>query len=451
MAPALAEPAAAGHILIATDLHFDPMADPALVDRLQAADPKEWPVILAGAKDKSLGHYGADTNWRLLRSALQQMKAVLPDPAAVLLPGDFLAHRYRRTFDAAASRHNDADYRAFVRKTMQFLAGEITHEFPGRPILLTLGNNDSDCGDYRLGPGGRFLAETLPLLRRLLGAAAGNEVASDWTQYGNYAVRLPGRRGLRVVVLDTVFFSRLYRNGCGPPGAADPGRATLAWLGEQLHSAQQAGDKVWLLYHIPPGADPYAAVRAGHCPDAFTPLWKKAYAEPFLALMRRYSGTIAVAFAGHLHMDDFRLIENRGKPVGFILVTPAVSPIFGQNPAFRTVSFDEAGGLVDETTYELANLTAAGAGAPTAWKAEYIFTREWRLPRLDAASLARLAQRLDEKPSARERWQQLYAVSSPVYWRLLALLGASPARAFRCAATNLSPPEFDRCTCGGSD
>ncbi|HZU89281.1 MAG TPA: hypothetical protein VE993_08495 [Stellaceae bacterium] len=471
-----AQPAAAGHVLIATDLHFDPMADPALVDRLSAAEPTEWPAILDGAADKSLGHYGADTNWRLLRAALRQMKATLPDPVAVLLPGDFLAHRFRRAFNAAARRHSDADYRVFVDKTMQFLADEIAREFPGRPILWALGNNDADCGDYRLEPGGRFLAETLPILRRLLGAAADDSLARGWTRYGNYGVTLPGFPGLRVIVVNTVFFSRLYRNGCGRPGQPDPGRATLAWLGRELQSARQAGLKVWLVYHIPPGADPYAAVHIGRCPpaprdtvargpqtpaprdtvargpqtEAFVPLWKPAYAEPFYALTRRYAGTIAAAFAGHLHMDDFRLIPTGDGSAAFVLITPAVSPIFGQNPAFRTVSFDKTGGLLDETTYDLANLSETGAGAPAAWQAEYTFSREWRLPRLDAASLAQLARLIDERPAVRARWRQLYATSSPVYWRLLAALGDDPARAFRCAATHLRPQDFDRCYCGAA-
>jgi hypothetical protein len=177
------------------------------------------------------------------------------------------------------------------------------------------------------------------------------------------------------------------------------------------------------------------------------PLWKEIYAEPFYALMRRYSGTIAAAFAGHLHMDDFRLIPTSA---AFVLITPAVSPIFGQNPAFRTVSFDKAGGLLDETTYDLANLTEADAGTPAAWQAEYTFSREWGLSRLDAASLARLARLIDERPAVRERWRQLYPVSSPIYWLLLGALGDHPARALRCAATHLSPQDFNRCYCGSA-
>jgi sphingomyelin phosphodiesterase acid-like 3 len=449
--PMPAVSAAAGRVLIATDIHFDPTADPAVVDRLAAADPEEWPAIFAGTAGHGLGYYGADTNWRLLRASLRGMKAALPHPAAVLLPGDFLAHGLRRKFDAAARRHSDRDYRAFVDKTMRFVAGEIAREFPGLPILPVLGNNDSGCGDYRLQPDGRFLAETLPIVRRLLGSAADGDLGRDWTRYGNYSITLPQLSGLRVIAVNTVFFSRLYRNDCGRPGQPDPARATLVWLARRLAAARRAGARVWLLYHIPPGADPYAAVHAGRCPGAFVPLWKPAYAAPFYALMRRYAGTVAVAFAGHLHMDDFRLLPARGAGA-FVLITPAVSPIFGQNPAFRAVSFDAAGGLRDATTYELADLgKARAAAAPAIWQAEYTFTREWRLPRLDAANLARLARMIDAVPAVRARWRRLYAVSSPFYWRQLAALGDHPARAARCAATHLQAQDFDRCYCRGRE
>ena len=65
--PAAAEPAAAGRFLLLTDIHFNPMADPHLVERLAAGEPADWLPILNASADKSLGGYGADTNWRLLQ------------------------------------------------------------------------------------------------------------------------------------------------------------------------------------------------------------------------------------------------------------------------------------------------------------------------------------------------------------------------------------------------
>ena len=90
-----------------SDLHFDPMADPKLVDRLAVADPEEWHAVFESAADTGLARYGKDTNWPLLRSALGQMKEALPEPAFLLVPGDFLAHNFRRGFDASAADHSD--------------------------------------------------------------------------------------------------------------------------------------------------------------------------------------------------------------------------------------------------------------------------------------------------------------------------------------------------------
>jgi hypothetical protein len=60
--------------LMISDLHFDPMADAKLVDRLAAADFDRWQAILESSSAKSPSRYGQDSNWPLLRSALEQTK-----------------------------------------------------------------------------------------------------------------------------------------------------------------------------------------------------------------------------------------------------------------------------------------------------------------------------------------------------------------------------------------
>jgi hypothetical protein len=209
-------------ILVMSDLHFDPMADPRLVDQLAAAEPDQWRTVLDSSSDHSLGRYGWDSNWMLLRSALQHMAATLPKPAFVLISGDFLAHGFRREFDAAAKDHSDAAYRAFVRKTMQFLGQQLEQTFPATPIFPALGNNDEECGDYQLQPGGPFLADTLPILRRLVVGASGPTFDRDWQSYGNYAARADI---VRVLSTNTNFLSVHYRNACGSAADGDPGRA----------------------------------------------------------------------------------------------------------------------------------------------------------------------------------------------------------------------------------
>src|SRR5260370_38120687 len=100
------------------------------------------------------------------------MTETMPEPAFVLISDDFLAYAFRREFDASASDHSDAAYRIFVRKTMQFLGQQLEQTFPATPILPALGNNDEECGDYQIQPGGPFLIDALPILRRLVDTPA---------------------------------------------------------------------------------------------------------------------------------------------------------------------------------------------------------------------------------------------------------------------------------------
>jgi sphingomyelin phosphodiesterase acid-like 3 len=431
-----------------SDLHFDPMADPALVDQLAGAGPDQWSTILDGSTDRSLGQYGRDTNWPLLRSALYQMAETLPHPVFVLISGDFLAHHFRQEFDVAATDHSDAAYRVFVRKTMQFLGQQLEQTLPAIPIIPALGNNDEECGDYQLQPRGPFLADTLPIVRRLVGSGVpGPGFDRDWQSYGNYSARVGG---IRILSTNTNFLSIHYRNACGSLADGDPGWATLAWLEAELAAAKDAGERVWLLYHIPPGIDGYATLRQGACPATMIPMWDQAYAQAFNALLQRYADTVTASFAGHTHMDDFRLIGDADGRYGFALITPAVSPIFGQNPAFRTITYDAAGGVADQTTYELTNLLQAtiAGGVPPDWRAEYTFGQQWSLPRVDLPSLQRLYTLISDDPAARERWHVIFPVSSTVYWAPFS--GGNgrleqAVRAFRCASGNIGPTDYLRC------
>jgi hypothetical protein len=277
------------------------------------------------------------------------------------------------------------------------------------------------------------------------------ELGPAWTGYGNYRATVPSLPGLRLVFADTIFFSRRYRDACGAPGGPDPGQATLDWLAAELAAAKAAHQRVWLVYHVPPGIDGFATWRVGSCPGGIQPMWAERYARAYSELLRRYADTVAASFAGHTHMDDFRLVGDAEGKFAFTLITPAVSPIFGQNPAFRTIVYDAAGGILDETTYELANLTTAGGDVPAEWRPEYTFTREWDLPRIDLASLERLYAMIGGDPARRARWHQLFVVSSPVYWRRATGGGAreaAAAQAAYCATGHASIAGFASCACG---
>jgi hypothetical protein len=125
-----------------------------------------------------------------------------------------------------------------------------------------------------------------------------------------------------------------------------------------------------------------------------------------------------------------------------------VSPIFGQNPAYRTMTYDADGNLLDQTTYDLTNLIQTSIGFPARWQMEYVFTREWGLPRIDLASLEQLYAATAQNAETRNRWHAIYPVSSPVFW---ALSGGGPqaVRAFDCATGHVTPAAYSQCYCTG--
>lgn len=437
-------PATAKDMIVLSDIHFNPTADAALVDRLAAAAPEQWETILDG-DDTNMSSYGADTNWKLLRATLAAVKAQ-PKPDLVLVLGDFLVHRFRTVFDATASDHSDAAFRAFTAKTMQFLAIELGAAFPATPILPVLGNNDANCGDYSVRPGGRFLSDTADTVAGMIGKEATDSVRQSWRALGNYVVPNPAAPDERIAVVDTNFFSPNYKNACGTASDGNPALATLAWLRRVLSDAEASHRKLWLAYHVPPGIDAFSTARHASCPVSPVPMFAEPYAGEFHALMARYRHTVTASFAGHVHMDGFRLLGDDGKIFGFVMMTPAVSPIYGQNPAFRRVALDGDGTIADQSIYDLANLPAAAQGAAPQWNLEMSFDAAWNLPRFDLASLDVLYHRLGNDAATRDRWINFYAVQGPGR----ATIDPTNAAIYRCAAGNDRIADFARCSCAAA-
>jgi sphingomyelin phosphodiesterase acid-like 3 len=443
--------------LIATDLHFNSFADPALVADLVAAPVDRWEGILNRSKLPAFSPYGQDTNWWLLQSTLDAMRTTLPHPALIMIDGDLLAHQLPQKFQAATRDTDPEHYRTFVLKTVAFLEWELSKRFPRVQILLTPGNNDDDCGDYQIEAGGAFLADTAGIARKL--ADGGEPLAGAWKTLGSYSVQLRAAPRVRILSLNSVFFSNRYQaatfaSHCSLADSAAAGQ-TFTWLEANLAQAREAHQKVWLMFHIPPGIDGHStlvkylqlsqgssASPAELCRNAIVPMWKPEWSAQFASILETYQSTIAASFAGHNHTDDFRVINAAGGNPGFVMINPPVSPIYGQNPSFRVVTFHSDGALADQSTYYLSNLTAAGGQIPGEWQQEYSFAAVWQGQPLDGEGLEHIDKQIESDPQARDQWLKLLNVSSSYV-----KVPAPAVKALDCAIGSLLPSTYQACAC----
>lgn len=442
--PALAIASAKHKVLIASDIHFNPMADASLVPKLLAAEPSQWEAILNQSAPRTFSPYGQDANWWLLQSSLKQMRKTMPHPEVFLILGDLLAHRFPATFHDTTHDNDPQHYRAFVLKTIQFLALQLHQRWPDTQILLTPGNNDDDCGDYAIEAGGAYLADTATIARNL--ARGDEQLIADWKALGSYTVQPTAIPGLKIVSLNSIFFSenfepQNFRNSCEEVQSTAASQ-TFAWLEHTVSEAKRANQKVWLLFHIPPGIDGYGSTHnhESSCMANIVPMWVPEWTVKFDSLLVNYQRTVVASFAGHTHTDDFRVIQDGDTAKAFVLVDPPISPVYDQNPAFRVV--DVVGDQVrDQTTYYLTNLTAAKAGDGK-WKKEYSFSHAWKTKQLDATSMGKIYDQIATNDAARDHWLKLYKVSSSA-----AKVPPDTVRGLYCAIEGLGLGAYGNCAC----
>ena len=399
---ALSPAAPTGHALLLSDIHFDPLADPAIVKQLIAAPASQWEAIFATSAQGGYAHSPNDANYPLLKSTLSAAAAQNPFDF-VIASGDYLRHDFQSAFVKAGGSRSD--FPAFANKTAVFVVNTV-QAIMGVPVYLALGNDDSPCVDYGLAPGSAFLtalADSLDVL------AHNPEAATDFRTAGFYELPHPALANEEILVLNSVLWSPRYSN-CGSNGN-DPGEAEMQWLGWKLYEAKTLAKKVILVMHIPPGIDSYASSRSSNS-KSVTQFWRDRCFTQFLELMQSYGDIVQIALAGHTHMDDFRVLSTSGStpPVGF-RITPAISPIFGNNPAFSVLDYSVSTGAVSDIATYYLNLVKGGDNPQ--WALEYRFSTAYGYA-LTARNLEKLAAAIHDNLNVRQIFIGYYAASAPL-------------------------------------
>ena len=93
---------------------------------------------------------------------------------------------------------------------MSFISLELHERYSKSQIVLTPGNNDDDCGDYNSEAGGPFLSDTAWTARGLV--REGGRFMGKWKSLGSYTLNPRHIKGLRIVSVNSVFFSNKYQS-----------------------------------------------------------------------------------------------------------------------------------------------------------------------------------------------------------------------------------------------
>ncbi|MFA6054821.1 MAG: metallophosphoesterase [Thermodesulfovibrionales bacterium] len=370
--------------VVFSDVHFNPFYDPSLFSKLVAADASEWANIFKTSSISAPSVWGGDTNYPLLVLALSSIKQNLGVSPLIIYTGDILGHNFPQTFFKLYGSQNPpsaadvAAMKAFTDKTVAFFMEQVRSSVGNIPVMFAVGNSDSYTG---LGPDSSFLSDTAELYYTdfLNGTGDHQAFLNTFTRGGYYSVE-PNGTNLMVIGLNTFEFSPFFGDTTSSAVAAE-----LAWLDSTLASAQARGKKVWLLMHVPPGADKYSTAQSvdsnGHITSA-TMMWNQDYQTSFLQILSKYPGVITLTLAAHTHMDEYRILSSSD----VLEITPSIAPYFGNNPAFKVFTFSHD--TFKPTDYSSLNYDLATN--PGQFNSYYTFSTAYSVRGLLNDSLAQL-------------------------------------------------------------
>lgn len=254
-------------------------------------------------------------------------------------------------------------------RTIQAVVDLFLKYLPGKMVYPSLGNHESSpvnsfpppyiTGENAIGWLYTALADTwkhwLP------------QDALDSVRRGAYYSVLV-HPGLRVISLNMNYCNSqnwwMLLNTTDPTGE-------LQWLIAELQKSEDAGEKVHILGHIPPGYT-----------DCL-----KSWSWNYYRIVNRYQNTITGQFFGHTHTDEFEVFYDTATfktPVDVAFIAPSVTTFSGLNMGYRFYTVD---GVYNGSSYEVldhetyyANLTKANSEGHITWEFEYSAKAAFNMP-----------------------------------------------------------------------
>lgn len=398
-----------GKFISIADIHFDPFlnckASPCpLARKLIKEPPSAWNKLFEQEDNSTISTFGEDTNYVLFRSTLNTFKEITNNeyPQFGIVIGDLLPHQFREKYIKYTGDRSQAGFNHFAQKTIQYIVEQIRHELPNIDIYAAVGNNDSYTGNYTSVPHGKFFQDTAKSFARLINNNGNKKsLLKDFPAGGYYAITLSPSQ--KIIILNSVLFSVKAKN----PAVTTAAQKELNWLHLQLLQAKKDNQQILLVFHIPLGIDVYATLKEKL--SKIIPFWHAEFSHKFEQELTEFSSVITGILPAHIHMDAFQLVATDSTianiPVSF---TPAISPIYGNNPAFKIYQYDsESFELKNfETYYYPLSLR------PDKWQKEYSFNQVYQ-PHCDYCNLEHGMTLLKKDNQLAYQYKKYYVVDSP--------------------------------------
>ncbi len=395
-----------GTFIAISDIHFDPFHNGVSIDTLVKSPYKDWDKIFNDLGSNEFNNYGHDSDYKLVASFLEELSAKSNKPDFIIYTGDFVVHHFLDTLYALTQNDSSDASNRFIHKTFGFITSKINQYFPDIPIFFALGNNDSYTGDYNSVWDGAFFHQTSGVLFDYFIKDSNLKKAflKTYPINGCYTVKFPNTKNQRLISINANFLSTKSNE-------ISRGKNVLDWLETELEKARTNEENIWLIQHILPGVNVFHTMQHVNPGDSISSaemFMTNNHNERLISLIKSYSDVISACFGGHIHMDDFRLFKEKPAvkdPASvFLHVTPAVSPIFGNNPAFQIFNYNKSTfELLDYNSYYLDL-----AAIQKQWAHEYNFNNSYNQNGINNKSLNRIFSDILSDSTKRNNYINFY-------------------------------------------
>ncbi|XP_023316837.1 sphingomyelin phosphodiesterase-like [Trichogramma pretiosum] len=382
-------------ILQISDTHFDPLYE--VGSNADCGEPlccrasSGTPNSTKSAAGKWGDYRKCDTPLILLENAIKHIVKTHKDIDAIYWTGDLPPHDVW-----VQTREDNIANLKFTSKLM-------AKYFKGIPIFPSVGNHESVPVDG-------FAPPHAPPHKNM--SWLYDQLAVEWSRWlptkthetirkgAFYSTLL--KKGFRVISVNGNYCSRM--NFYLLWNSTDP-LDQLAWLSKELQSAEDKGEKVHIIGHIPPGGK--------EC--------LKSWSSSYYDIINRYEGTIMAQFFGHTHWDEFEIfydLENLKRPVNIGYIAPSITPWENVNPAYRIyyVEGDHPKtnrAIIDHETWKI-NLDEANRNDNPVWYKAYSAKKAYNMKALSPKDWDDLLTRMDSNDELFDTFYMNHYRNSPV-------------------------------------